>query len=84
MPGSNYKNAGIKFKYKISKNSNSYSGNLIDYFHKKFKDSKNNEIKDEEEAILSVSTVNNLAINAINTTTENLNQTISNFKKWLW
>ena len=50
VPGENYDEAGIQFTYKINKNSNTYSGNIIDYFHKKYKSSATNSSETLYEA----------------------------------
>jgi len=41
IPGENYKEADLQFKYKIDTNLNTYSENVIDYFHKKNKGTSN-------------------------------------------
>jgi len=50
VPGENYDEAGIQFTYKINKNSNTYSGNIIDYFHIKYKSSNTNSSETLYEA----------------------------------
>lgn len=42
--GENYRNADLHFKQKIELNCNTYSENIIDFFHKKNKSSKDNTI----------------------------------------
>ena len=42
MPWESYEDAEFQFKYKIDTNTNSYTGNIIDYFHKKSKSSDSN------------------------------------------
>jgi len=44
LPGENLENAELEFKHKILKNSNTYSGNIIDYFHKKYKKTQSSSI----------------------------------------
>lgn len=39
MPWESYEDAEFQFRYKIDANSNCYAGNIIDYFHKKCKNS---------------------------------------------
>lgn len=39
MPWESYEDAEFQFRYKIDTNSNCYAGNIIDYFHKKCKNS---------------------------------------------
>lgn len=41
IPGENYKDANDQFSYKLDTNSNTYSEEIIDYFHKKNKISSN-------------------------------------------
>ena len=76
IPGENYESAAIQFKYRITKNSNTYSANVIDFFHKKCKESSS--ISNSSE------TVSQLAAQALTATT-NLTKTIgSNIKNWFW
>ena len=42
-------NASIEFKYIIFKNSNTYSGSMIDFFHKKYKKLSSNRSKSSKE-----------------------------------
>tara|TARA_B110000902_G_scaffold145425_1_gene167712 strand:- start:492 stop:1400 length:909 start_codon:yes stop_codon:yes gene_type:complete len=42
-------NASIEFKYIILKNSNTYSGSMIDFFHKKYKKISSNRSKSSKE-----------------------------------
>jgi phosphatidylinositol 3-kinase len=43
-PGENYRSADMLFKQKIELNCNTYSENIIDFFHKKYKSSKENNM----------------------------------------
>lgn len=77
IPGEQYDEAAIHFKYKINNNSNTYSGNVIDYFHKKCK-SGSSSVSNSNETIL------NSAVNAWNATS-NLTLNIgNNLKNLFW
>ena len=54
MPGENYKGAEEQFSHKIDENSNTYSEDIIDYFHKQYKsDSTSNPIVETSATILN-------------------------------
>jgi hypothetical protein len=74
VPGENYDEAGIQFTYKINKNSNTYSGNIIDYFHKKYKSSTTNSSETLYEA----------GVTALNATTVFGKKIGSNIKSLFW
>ena len=77
IPGEQYNEAAIHFKYKINTNSNTYSGNIIDYFHKKCK-------SDSQSVPNSNETIFNSAVNAWNATS-NLTLNIgNNLKNLFW
>ena len=77
IPGEQYNEAAIHFKYKINNNSNTYSGNIIDYFHKKCK-------SDSQSVPNSNETIFNSAVNAWNATS-NLTLNIgNNLKNLFW
>lgn len=72
IPDENYENAKFYFKYKISKNENNYTGNIIDYFHKKNKSfSESNSNSD-------------LMDSAVKFTNSVKNTITSKFKKMFW
>jgi hypothetical protein len=48
IPGESYKEAEQQFKHKIDINSNTYSENIIDYFHKRNKSDSNTNINKSE------------------------------------
>jgi len=48
IPGENYKDANEQFSYKIDKNSNTYSEGIIDYIHKKYKNSSNSNSQEQQ------------------------------------
>jgi hypothetical protein len=74
VPGENYDEAGIQFTYKINKNSNTYSGNIIDYFHKKYKSSVTNSSETLYEA----------GVTALHATTTFGKKIGSNIKSLFW
>ena len=74
VPGENYDEAGVQFTYKINKNSNTYSGNIIDYFHKKYKFSRTNSSETLYEA----------GVTALNATTTFTKKIGSNIKSMFW
>ena len=79
IPGEKYENAEIHFNYKIVCNSKNYTGDLIDYFHKKAKSISNSSESDPKKNL-----VYNSAVNVLSTTT-NLTKNIgSNIKNFLW
>ena len=72
-------NAELHFNYKIVCNSKNYTGDLIDYFHKKAKSISNSGESDPKNNLVYTS-----AVNVLNTTT-NLTKNIgSNIKNFLW
>ena len=57
MPGENYKEAEEQFNHKIDKNSNTYSEDIIDYFHKQYKsDSTSNPLVETSANIVNKAT----------------------------
>ena len=77
MPWESYEDAEFQFKYKIDTNTNSYTGNLIDYFHKKSKSSDSN----------SSDNLNTIYETVLNTwdTTSKLSSNIGNgLKNLIW
>ncbi len=57
MPGENYKDAEEQFNYKIDNNSNTFSEEIIDYFHKQYKsDSTSNPIVEKSANIFHTAT----------------------------
>ncbi len=59
IPGESYKEAEKQFRYKIEVNSNTYSENIIDYFHKKYK-SDSNTSSDINKQDSSINKITNL------------------------
>ena len=43
IPGETYNDAFKQFNYKLYKNSNTVTGNIIDFFHKKYKESSSSK-----------------------------------------
>ena len=53
IPGETYDNAINQIKYKLDINSNTYSENIIDFFHKKYKLSSSSRSSSKSEEILN-------------------------------
>ena len=65
IPGETYDNAINQINYKLDINSNTYSENIIDYFHKKYRLSNSNSSSKSEEIINNAVNIGNLAKNKI-------------------
>jgi len=63
IPGETYDNAINQIKYKLDTNSNTYSENIIDYFHKKCKSSNSKSSSKSEEIINKAIDIGNVAKN---------------------
>ena len=71
--------SSLHFKSKISDNSNTYSGNIIDYFHKKCKGSSSSKSKSNTK-----DNIYNTALNVIKTTSSLTINFSSSIKNMLW
>jgi len=78
IPGENYEEAVVYFEHKINKNSNTYSGNIIDYFHKQCKTTNSNSGTHSGENLI------NSAKNAWDVTTNITYSLGSNLKNLFW
>ena len=79
IPTENYKDAEIQFNYKIIRNSKTYTGEVIDYIHKKAKSLSSSNQTDEK-----IETIYDSAVNVIHSTS-NLTKNIKNgIKNILW
>ena len=54
IPGQSYKEASVEFEYRIRSNSNTYSGSVIDFFHKKYKQKASLSDSSDESLYMSV------------------------------
>jgi hypothetical protein len=55
IPGETYKDAFKQFNYTLYKNSNTFTGNIIDFFHKKYKNSSSSKSSsNSSNSIISV------------------------------
>ena len=63
IPGETYDNAINQIKYKLDINSNTYSENIIDFFHKKCKSSNSRSSSKSEELINKAIDIGNVAKN---------------------
>lgn len=76
IPWESYEDAEFQFNYKIETNSNSYSGNIIDYFHKKVKNSNSSSDSLNEQETIYESAKN--VFNATSNLTSNVKNGIKN------
>ncbi len=53
VPGESYKEAELQFRNKIEQNSNTYSENIIDFFHKTYRSDSNSKTDDKNKGILN-------------------------------
>ena len=63
IPGETYDNAINQIKHKLDINSNTYSENIIDFFHKKCKSSNSRSSSKSEELITKAIDIGNIAKN---------------------
>ena len=81
MPNENFKEAELHFNYKIVNNSKNYTGEVIDYFHKKAKDFSGSNTTEEtiyESAVNVINSTSALTKNIKNGLKKNKNKIISN------
>uniref|UniRef100_A0A6C0EHU8 FYVE-type domain-containing protein n=1 Tax=viral metagenome TaxID=1070528 RepID=A0A6C0EHU8_9ZZZZ len=76
IPTENYKDAEIQFNYKIVRNSKTYTGEVIDYIHKKAKGLSNSNQTDEKIESIYDSAIN--VIQSTSTLTKNIKNGIKN------
>tara|TARA_B110000208_G_scaffold189674_2_gene251757 strand:- start:480 stop:2723 length:2244 start_codon:yes stop_codon:yes gene_type:complete len=57
IPGLNHKSGNEQISYKIDKNSNTYSENIIDYFHKQYKLSSKSESEPQTSILQNAYTI---------------------------
>ena len=79
IPWESHNDAEFKFKCKINDNSNTYSGNIIDFFHKKGKKSSKTTSDSQEPGSVIES-----AKNAWNLTSNLTHSISSSIKKFIW